>query len=99
MAAKKAKKAAKKKVIRPKAKASAKKATPYTHYHKDGTIWAKGKLLNGVMTGYWEWFRKTGVRMRSGWFDDQGQQVGEWVTYDAKGKIYKVTTMKPKSKK
>jgi antitoxin component YwqK of YwqJK toxin-antitoxin module len=43
--------------------------------------------------GYWEWFRKTGVIMRSGYFD-KGKQVGEWTTYDSKGKVYKVTKMK-----
>lgn len=34
------------------------KAKEHIHYHKDGTIWAKGELTDGVMTGYWEWFRK-----------------------------------------
>ena len=74
------------------------KPTAHVHYHKDGTVWAKGKLLDGVATGYWEWFRKDGVRMRSGYFDD-GAQVGEWTTYDRKGAVYKVTTIKPKAKK
>jgi antitoxin component YwqK of YwqJK toxin-antitoxin module len=31
--------------------------------------------------------------MRSGNFDD-GKQVGEWSTYDAKGRVVKVTKMK-----
>ena len=31
--------------------------------------------------------------MRSGYFD-KGKQVGEWTTYDGKGKVYKVTKMK-----
>jgi antitoxin component YwqK of YwqJK toxin-antitoxin module len=31
--------------------------------------------------------------MRSGYFED-GKQVGEWTTYDASGKIVKVTKMK-----
>ena len=51
--------------------------TPYTEYHKDGSVWATGQRLNGIPTGYWEWFRKDGTRMRSGMFED-GQQVGEW---------------------
>ena len=37
-------------------------------YHKDGSIWAKGKMANGVPTGYWEWFRKDGTKLRSGYF-------------------------------
>lgn len=66
---------------------------PYTKYHKDGSLWAKGQTLDGVETGYWEWFRKDGTKMRSGTFED-GQQVGEWTTYDREGKVYKVTVMK-----
>lgn len=50
-------------------------------------------MVGDQPAGYWEWFRKTGVIMRSGYFD-KGKQVGEWTTYDAKGKVYKVTKMK-----
>lgn len=75
-----------------------KKAKPeaHIHYHKDGTVWAKGQLVDGVMTGYWEWFRKDGTILRSGHFEN-GEQAGEWTTYDKDGKVYKVTTMKPKA--
>ena len=73
------------------------KPEPNTHYHKDGSPWARGQTIDGVATGYWEWFRKDGVRMRSGYFES-GVQVGQWTTYDKKGEIYKVTTMKPKNK-
>jgi antitoxin component YwqK of YwqJK toxin-antitoxin module len=55
-------------------------------------------MVDGVMTGYWEWFRKDGSRMRSGYFEG-GEQVGEWTTYDKSGKVVKVTTMKPKKAK
>ena len=61
-----------------------------TKYHKDGTVWAKGQALNDVPVGYWEWFRKEGTKMRSGTFDDEGNQVGEWTTYDRDGAVYKV---------
>jgi hypothetical protein len=57
-------------------------STEHIHYHKDGSIWAKGPMLDGVMTGYWEWFRKDGSKMRSGHFDEKGEQVGDWTTYD-----------------
>ena len=70
-------------------------AKDHVHYHKDGTVWAKGKLIDGVMTGYWEWFRKDGSKMRSGSFEI-GEQIGEWTTYDKTGRVVKVTTMKPK---
>jgi antitoxin component YwqK of YwqJK toxin-antitoxin module len=46
-----------------------------------------------VLTGYWEWFRKDGTKMRSGYFEN-GKQVGAWTVYDAKGKVVKVTKMK-----
>ena len=66
--------------------------------HKDGSVWAKGKTANGVLTGYWEWFRKDGTKLRSGHFKN-GEQDGEWITYDRKGQQYKVTNIKPKPKK
>lgn len=73
-----------------------KRSKPYTHTHKDGSVWAKGQMTGDTMTGYWEWFRKDGTIMRSGSFDAAGQQTGAWTTYDQKGKVYKVTQMKPK---
>jgi len=67
-------------------------------YHKDGSIRAKGLTTqDGILTGYWEWFRKDGTKMRSGHFEN-GEQVGEWITYDNNGKKYKVTAFKPKAK-
>ena len=69
------------------------KAKDFTQYHKDGTIWGKGKMLGDQMHGYWEWFRKDGTIMRSGYFDN-GKQVGEWTTYAKDGRIVKVTKMK-----
>ena len=69
----------------------------HVEYHKDGSIWAKGRTLNGVPTGHWEWFRKDGTRMRSGTFE-KGQQVGEWTTYDRSGKVVRVTIIRPKAK-
>jgi antitoxin component YwqK of YwqJK toxin-antitoxin module len=75
-----------------------KSAMPHVVHHKDGSIWAKGKMADGVPAGYWEWFRKDGSKLRSGNFD-MGQQVGEWITYDKKGQRYKVTQMRPKAKR
>lgn len=71
------------------------KAQDHIHYHKDGSLWAKGQLLDGVMVGYWEWFRKDGTKMRSGSFDN-GEQIGDWTTYDKSGAVYKATKKKPK---
>lgn len=71
------------------------KPREHIEYHRDGSVWAKGQKLNGVLCGYWEWFRKDGTKMRSGSFDN-GEQVGEWTTFDKHGKVYKVTKMKAK---
>jgi antitoxin component YwqK of YwqJK toxin-antitoxin module len=73
------------------------RAKDHVHHHKDGSLWARGQTVDGVATGYWEWFRKDGVRLRSGYFE-RGEQVGEWTTYDKSGKVYKVTNMKPKKR-
>jgi antitoxin component YwqK of YwqJK toxin-antitoxin module len=64
-------------------------------YHRDGSVRARGKMREGVLTGCWEWFRKDGTPMRSGSFEE-GEQVGEWTTFDSAGQVYKVTRMKPK---
>jgi antitoxin component YwqK of YwqJK toxin-antitoxin module len=71
---------------------SKKSVKPYTYYHKDGSVWAKGSMAGGVMEGYWVWFRKGGTKMRAGHFEN-GKQVGKWTTYNSKGKIVKVTTI------
>ncbi len=60
-------------------------------YHKDGSLWAKGKMVGEKYDGYWEWFRKDGTKMRSGYFKN-GKQTGEWITYDKIGKVYKTTS-------
>jgi antitoxin component YwqK of YwqJK toxin-antitoxin module len=77
----------------------AKKSAPkkHTQYHKDGSVWAVGQMIDGVPTGYWEWFRKDGTKLRSGTFVN-GEQTGEWTTYDKNGNLFKATVFKPKKK-
>ena len=58
--------------------------------HEDGSVWAKGEIIGGAKEGYWEWFRKDGTKLRSGKFK-QDKQVGQWITYDKKGEVYKIT--------
>jgi antitoxin component YwqK of YwqJK toxin-antitoxin module len=58
--------------------------------HKDGSVWAKGKLVGSTPDGYWEWFRKVGSIMRSGYFAN-GKQAGKWTTYDKTGAVVRVT--------
>lgn len=72
-------------------------AIPFEQRHKGGTLMARGQMRDGVATGYWEWFRIDGTRLRSGHFE-AGEQVGEWTTYDRSGRPYKVTVMKPSRK-
>jgi antitoxin component YwqK of YwqJK toxin-antitoxin module len=67
----------------------------HTEYHKDGSVWAKGYLVNGEFEGYWEWFRKDGTKMRTGYFRN-GKQVGKMVTYNKKEKEVKVTSFDEK---
>ena len=64
-------------------------------HHKDGSIWAKGKMVGKLPDGYWEWFRKEGSIMRSGNFK-KGKQVGKWTTYDKSGNVVKVTNIDKK---
>ncbi len=60
-------------------------------YHANGvTRWSKGKIVNDLPEGYWEWHRPDGTLKRSGYFE-HGEPIGEWVTYDNKGIKYKVT--------
>jgi len=51
-------------------------------------------MRDGKLAGYWEWYRKDGTRLRSGWFE-AGEPVGEWTTYDRDGEPYKVTRRTP----
>lgn len=60
-------------------------------YHANGkTRWSKGKIIDGKTDGYWEWYRPDGTMKRSGHFK-MGEVVGEWITYDDKGNVYKIT--------
>jgi hypothetical protein len=51
--------------------------------HKDGSIKAKDCTIDGMLTGYWEWFRKDGTKMRSGYFEN-GKRAGEWMTRESR---------------
>ena len=63
-------------------------ATDFRKYYKNGSLWAKGQMEGDHLHGYWEWYRRDGVIMRSGWFEN-GNQVGEWITFDKQGKVFK----------
>jgi uncharacterized protein YdhG (YjbR/CyaY superfamily) len=59
-------------------------------YHKDGSLWAKGNMEGKNMEGYWQWFRKDGTKMRTGYFKTN-KQIGDWKTYDKLEKLVKIT--------
>lgn len=59
-------------------------------FYGNGFLKAQGSVKVGQLHGYWEWFRKDGTIMRSGNFK-RGVTVGEWITYDSSGKVYKVS--------
>lgn len=75
----------------------ASESVPFVKHHKDGSLWARGQMLDGRMIGYWKWFRKNGTKLRSGWFEN-GEQCGEWTTYDKAGMPYKTTLIRPKAR-
>ncbi len=59
-------------------------------FHANGkTIWSKGMVVDGLAEGYWEWYRLDGTIKRSGNFL-HGEPVGEWITYDKAGAVYKI---------
>jgi antitoxin component YwqK of YwqJK toxin-antitoxin module len=62
----------------------------HIEYHKDGSIWARKQSRGDAPIGYWEWFRKEGTIMRSGYFED-GEPTGEWTMYDRQGSVHKIT--------
>lgn len=81
--------------IAPKRKVRAKKVEVidgYTiKYHANGvTRWSKGRMVNDLPEGYWEWYRPDGTLKRSGYFS-AGQPTGEWITYNSNGEVYKIT--------
>lgn len=69
----------------------------HIEYHRNGRVRARGDMLDGELDGYWEWFRVDGAKLRSGYFS-RDVQVGEWITYDQRGEVYKVVQMDKKTK-
>ncbi len=66
------------------------KSGEFLEFYGNGVLKAKGKMKQGKLHGYWEWFRKDGTKLRSGSFA-AGEQSGLWITYDQSGKAYKKT--------
>ena len=62
----------------------------FMEFYSHGVLKARGKYTNKEMQGPWEFYRRTGVIMRSGSFN-RGAQVGAWTTFTAEGESHKVT--------
>ena len=60
-------------------------------FYANGRLKSAGRMKDGQMHGAWTFYRKDGTPMRSGAFD-RGTRTGEWTTYDATGRVHKVTT-------
>lgn len=59
-------------------------------FYENGLPRFKGRSEAGKMQGYWEFFRKDGSLMRSGYFKDD-RQIGVWKTFDRDGRLVKET--------
>jgi antitoxin component YwqK of YwqJK toxin-antitoxin module len=68
-------------------------STERSPFYENGLPRFKGDYLAGEMHGFWEFFRKDGSLMRSGYFD-RGVQVGVWKTFDRLGVLVKETNFK-----
>jgi antitoxin component YwqK of YwqJK toxin-antitoxin module len=59
-------------------------------FYDNGNPRFRGDTVDGLMQGYWEFYRRDGSLMRSGTFVND-IQVGEWSTYLRDGTVHKVT--------
>ena len=74
------------------------KPVEHVRYHKDGTFGRERRPSKSCRTGTGNGSARTACGCAPAIFKD-GEQVGEWTTYDKTGAVYKVTTMKPKRRK
>ena len=57
-----------------------KKNGDYLSFYDNGHLKSKGKYRDGLMHGFWEFYRRDGSLMRSGNLQD-GEPVGQWQTF------------------
>lgn len=61
-----------------------------THFHSDGTVKARGRVLDGDparLTGRWEFHKKEGFLWQVGHFDEESRKHGQWIRYRADGTV------------
>lgn len=69
-----------------------------TNHYATGQVQSTGQMLDGEMHGEWQFFRKDGSVMRTGWFD-RGRQTGIWRTYERSGRLVSETDFSSKASK
>lgn len=57
-----------------------------TYYFKTGQIKAKGKSIDGIMQGRWDFYRESGQLWQIGHFKDN-RKHGEFIRYDKSDEI------------
>jgi antitoxin component YwqK of YwqJK toxin-antitoxin module len=57
--------------------------------YRDGSVRAKGPLIDGRPIGYWEWFREDGSRSQAGVFRN-GKPSGDWKFYNGDGSVRRI---------
>ncbi|MGW9684880.1 hypothetical protein [Flagellimonas sp. 2504JD1-5] len=63
------------------------KVETLTYYFEDGYTKGIGKTENNVVVGPWELFNDKGRLTAKGTFSSDGSRDGEWIFYNAQGKI------------
>lgn len=57
----------------------------------DGSLTARGFMEGSEQTGYWEWFRRDGTLLRSGYFE-AGRPIGPLTEHDESGRVLRPAT-------
>ena len=61
----------------------------FVKYYRDGSIWARGWVLDDKPVGFWAFYRIDGTKLRTGYFRE-GVEAGKWTHYDHGGNVQRV---------
>ena len=61
----------------------------FVKYYRDGSVWARGWLLDDKPVGFWTFYRIDGSKLRTGYFRD-GVEAGKWTYFDRVGNVQRV---------
>ena len=62
-------------------------------YHIDGAIQTKAYFKQGVRVGKWENFHENGMPWKVQTYDNMGNKIGVWKTYNKQGELIKETSL------